>query len=189
MPRDSANCFFLGGQNVCNLYLLQINMLLKISVGEITRFSGPGQCPGHVCNTAVVSLQETRTILVPKACTCPDSILLQTDQVPLNGVAAFVRHVSPASRRSPRESASQWHSIETCGIFITNVYHPPHAPFTVNALPMPSECGTAIVAGDFHCHRTAWDYYSAGDANVEALKKIVQRAIIIPPENISWLKP
>jgi len=62
---------------------------------------------------------------------------------------------------------AQWHTIETSGISITNVYRPPPTRFSVSTPPMPLECATVIVAGVFNCHRTSWGY-SANDANGEA---------------------
>jgi len=63
---------------------------------------------------------------------------------------------------------SLWHTIEKSGISITNVYRPPPAPFSVHTLPLPPDCDTVIVAGDFNCHHTSWGY-SASDENGEAL--------------------
>jgi len=85
-----------------------------------------------------------------------------------HGTATFLRHGSLATitseSTSSSECVSQWHTIETSDISITNVYRPPPAPFSVHTLPLLPDCDTVIVVGDVNSHHTSWGY-SGSDEN------------------------
>ena len=123
------------------------------------------------CNAAVVLLQVTHH-LNSKSLYLAGFYLAAHQPSATHGIATFVRHGSPVTITSEStpwsECVSQWHTIETSVISITNVYCPPPAPFSAHTLPLPQDCDTVIVAGDFHCHHTNWGY-SASDENGEAL--------------------
>ena len=123
------------------------------------------------CNAGVALLQETH-LLVSKSLYLAGFYLATHQPSATHGIAIFVRHSSPATITSESTPSSvyvsQWHTIETSGISITNVYCPPPAPFSVHTLPLPPACYTVFVAVDFNCHHTSWGY-SAGEENGEAL--------------------
>jgi len=151
-------------RNVGTILQLNINRATKTKLSILQQIADS-------CNTAVAQLQEIHH-LDSKSLYLAGFYLAAHQPSATHCIAAFVRHGSPAiitSESTPSsECVAQWHTAETSGMSFTNVYRPPPAPFSVHTLPMPPECDTVIVAGDFNCHRKSWGY-SACDANGEAL--------------------